>query len=127
MKRLHVQLYVTDEWISHYAQSIESPIQTIHGKLIAPVTMPVIFWQAFNIPWLKTDTPLIHGTQQFSYKSPIIAGMTLDCEFTLTKVSKKEGKQGMLTFLTNTLDCKCEGNLIVTAETVLIQVGEQDE
>ncbi|MFF2754132.1 MaoC family dehydratase N-terminal domain-containing protein [Psychrobacillus sp. NPDC058041] len=127
MNSLHEQLYVTDEWISRYAQSIESPLQTIHGKLIAPVTMPIIFWQAFDIPWLKNDAPLIHGTQQFSYKSPVIAGMTLDCELTLMKVDKKEGKQGMLTFFTHKLECKCEGNLIVAAQTVLIQVGEQYE
>ncbi|WP_391119016.1 MaoC family dehydratase N-terminal domain-containing protein [Psychrobacillus sp. L3] len=127
MKSLHEQLYVSDEWISSYAESIESPVQTIKGKLVAPSTMPIIFWQEFNIHWLKKDAPLIHGTQQFAYKSPIIAGMTLDCELTLTKVEKKEGKQGMLTFLTHTLACKSDGNLIVTAETVLIQVGDQDE
>ncbi|WP_391206404.1 MaoC family dehydratase N-terminal domain-containing protein [Psychrobacillus sp. L4] len=127
MKRLHEQLYVSDEWISRYAESIESPVQTIKGKLVAPSTMPIIFWQEFNIPWLKKDVSLIHGTQQFSYKDPILAGMTLDCELTLTKVDKKVGKQGMLTFLTHTLACKSGGNLIVTAETVLIQVGEQYE
>lgn len=127
MKSLRQQLYMTDKWISRYAQSIESPLQTIKGKLVAPSTMPIIFWQEFDIPWLKKDASLIHGTQQFSYNSPIIAGMLLDCKLTLTKVAKKEGKQGMLTFLTHTLDCSCEGNLILTAETVLIQVGENDE
>lgn len=127
MKRLHQQLYMTKEWISDYAQSIESPLQTTKAKLVAPSTMPIIFWQEFDIPWMKSGAPLIHGTQQFSYKSPIIEGMTLDCELILTKVEKKEGKQGLLTFFTHTLECKDRGNLIVTAETVLIQVGEQDE
>lgn len=127
MKRIQRQLYITSEWISDYAQSIEAPLQTFHGKLIAPATMPIIFWQAFDIPWLKIDAPLIHGTQHFSYKEPIVGEMTLDCELALKRVDKKIGKQGVLTFFTHTLVCKCDGNLIVTAETVLIQVGDSYE
>ncbi|SES23579.1 MaoC family dehydratase N-terminal domain-containing protein [Psychrobacillus sp. OK032] len=127
MKKPQQQLYVTSEWISKYAQSIEAPLQTLNGILIAPSTMPIIFWQEFDIPWLKEEIPLIHGTQHFSYEAPIVAGMVLDCELELTKVEKKVGKQGVLTFLTHTLVCKCEGDLIVTAETVLIQVGEPHE
>jgi hypothetical protein len=127
MKTLQQKLDMTAEWISHYAQSIEAPLQTINGNLIAPTTMPIIFWRAFDIPWLKIDAPLIHGTQNFSYKAPITAGMTLDCELALTNVAKKVGRQGVLTFFTHRLVCKCGGDLIVTAETVLIRVGDQHE
>jgi hypothetical protein len=127
MKRLQHQLYMTSQWISEYAQSIEAPLQTLNGKLIAPATMPIIFWQAFDIPWLKIDAPLIHGTQHFSYNVPITAGMTLDCELALKRVDKKVGKQGVLTFFTHTLVCKFDGDVIVTADTVLIQVGDPDE
>jgi hypothetical protein len=127
MKTLQQKLHMTAEWISHYAQSIEAPLQTINGKLIAPTTMPIIFWRAIDIPWLKMDVPLIHGTQHFSYTAPITAGMTLDCELALTKVEKKVGRQGVLTFFTHSLVCKCGGDLIVTAETVLIRVGDQHE
>ena len=89
MKKLKQQLYVTSEWISKYAQSIEAPLQTINGILIAPSTMPIIFWQEFDIPWLKEEIPLIHGTQHFSYEAPIAAGMVLDCELELTSVEKR--------------------------------------
>lgn len=127
MNMVQQQLYVTDEWISRYAQSIEAPLQKIDGKFIAPSTMPIIFWQEFDIPWLKEARALIHGTQRFSYETPITAEMVLDCELTLTNAEEKVGKQGMLTFLTHTLVCKCKDDLVVTAETVLIQVGDPRE
>lgn len=123
MNRVQQQLHVTSEWISQYAQSIDAPLQTMDGKSIAPSTMPIIFWQEFDIPWLTEYRALIHGTQRFSYERPITAGMLLDCELTLTNVEEKVGKQGMLTFLTHMLVCKYNDDLIVTAETVLIQVG----
>ncbi|MEC0240273.1 MaoC family dehydratase N-terminal domain-containing protein [Paenibacillus dokdonensis] len=127
MNRIHHQVHITAEWISHYADSIEAPLQSIHGNLIAPATMPVIFWQAFDIPWMNMDTPLMHGSQRFSYEAPITAGMILDCELALTNVERKEGKRGVLTFFTHTLVCTCDGELIVTADTVLIRVGDDHE
>ena len=127
MNNVQHRLHITAEWITEYAQSIEAPLQMIQGDLIAPATMPIIFWQAFDIPWLNMDAPLIHGSQQFSYNTPITAGMNLDCELWLTKIAKKDGRQGLLTFYSHTLKCTCGGDLIVTAETVLIRVGDQDE
>lgn len=119
------QIHMTTEWITQYAQSIEAPLQTMNGNLIAPATMPIIFWQVFDIPWLSMNAPLIHGTQHFLYQAPITAGMILDCELSLTNVAQKEGKQGVLTFYTHSLVCRCEGELMVTAETVLIRVGDE--
>lgn len=127
MNKVQQQLYVTSEWISQYAQSIDAPLQMMDGKLIAPSTMPIIFWQEFDIPWLEEARALVHGTQDFTYETPIIAEMVLDCELTLTNVEEKVGKQGVLTFLTHTLACKCNDDLIVTSETVLIQVGDPHE
>lgn len=125
MKQLRHQLQITDTWIMEYARSIEAPVQMANGVPVAPATMPVLFWQAFDIPWLNLAEPLIHGTQRFSYEAPITAGMTLECELSLTKVEKKTGRQGELTLYTHTLVCTCEGEPIVTAETVLISVGER--
>lgn len=125
MKQLRHQLQITDTWILEYARSIEAPVQMANGVPVAPATMPVLFWQAFDIPWLNLTGPLIHGTQQFSYEAPITAGMTLECELSLTKVEKKTGRQCELTLYTHTLVCTCEGEPIVTAETVLISVGER--
>lgn len=127
MNSIRQQIHVTEEWISDYAQSIDAPLQTMNGKVIAPATMPIIFWQAFDIPWLSMNAPLIHGTQQFSYQAPITAGMSLDCELVLTNVERKVGRQGVLTFYTHTLVCKCAAEVIATSETVLIRIGDEDE
>lgn len=124
MNSVQHQLHITAEWITDYALSIEAPLQVIQGELVAPATMPIIFWQAFDIPWLNIDSPMIHGTQHFSYMAPITAGMIIDCELSLTKVEKKTGRQGKLTLYTHTLVCLYDGDLIVTAETVLISVGD---
>jgi len=126
MNRVQHRLKITAEWITDYAQSIEAPLQMIHGEIIAPVTMPIIFWQALDIPWLNIDAPLIHGSQHFSYKSPITAGMILDCELSLTKTEKKVGRQGDLTLYTHTLVCTCDGEIILTTETVLISLGDKN-
>ncbi|URN93709.1 MAG: MaoC family dehydratase N-terminal domain-containing protein [Candidatus Pristimantibacillus lignocellulolyticus] len=128
MNSIQHRLHVTEEWISRYAQSIDAPLQTINDKLIAPATMPIIFWQEFNIPWqeMNNSVPLIHGAQHFSYEAPIIAGMLLDCELQLTNIEKKTSKTGLLTLYYYKLTCRCDGKLIVTTETVLIRVGDQD-
>lgn len=125
MNRIRHQLHVTEEWITLYADSIEAPLQNIDGNLIAPVTMPIIFWQEFDIPWMDRTESLIHGSQSFSYEAPITAGMVLDCELTLTKVERKSGRQGTLTLLTHTLTGRSDGETIFTAETVLIRVGDE--
>jgi len=43
MNSVRHQIHMSAEWISNYAQSIEAPLQTINGNLIAPSTMPIIF------------------------------------------------------------------------------------
>lgn len=121
------RIQVTDEWIGEYAQSIDAPIQTFQGKLIAPSTMPIIFWQFFEETSKQNSSPLLHGSQQFLYKEPITAGMILDCELALVKTEKKSGKSGNLTLFTYNLTCNCEGRNIVIATTTLIQVGASHE
>lgn len=123
MNIVQSQLYITNEWITEYAQSIKAPLQILHGRLIAPATMPVIFWQAFDIPWLDLEMSLIHGSQHFAYEQPITAGMLLHCELSLIKVEQKIGRTGPLTFFTHSLVCTCGNALIVTADTVLIKVN----
>lgn len=124
MNMLQKRIYVSAKSITQYAKSIEFPVPTSSGELIAPATMPIIFWSEFDIPWLPMNEPLIHGSQQFSYEAPITAGMTLDCELSLQKVEKKAGRHGNLTLYTHRLVCTSRNKLIVTAETVLISVGD---
>lgn len=120
------QIHVTEDWIRDYAHSINSPIQLMKGKLVAPSTMPVIFWQFFK-EHSSHQLPILHGSQKFYYEEPITAGMILDCELILLKSVEKNGKTGKLTLNTYNLTCKCEEKIIVIATTILIRVGETHE
>jgi hypothetical protein len=127
MRILSQSLHVTTEWIIAYAQSIESPLQYINQQLIAPVTMPILFWKSFEpIYWLNTDRPLLHGSQHFAYTTPITAGMILDCELALIDQQPKIGKTYPFTLFKHRLSGSQEDKVIFTAETTLIQVGDND-
>ncbi|MGY0692739.1 hypothetical protein ACW2QC_08075 [Virgibacillus sp. FSP13] len=45
---LQQQIHLTEEWIKVYAKVIDAPTVTIAGRLMAPSTMIVIFWQLFS-------------------------------------------------------------------------------
>ena len=125
MNSIRYQVHLTEDAIIQYANSIEAPLQRIGSMLIAPSTMPITFWKTCDVPWLSKLGTLIHGKQQFHYDAPLTAGMDLDCDLSLTKVEKKQGRQGALTLYTHSLICTCEGKRIVTVETVLISVGDE--
>lgn len=117
------KITVTAEWIEHYAKSIEAPLQYVHGKLIAPATMPIVFWQQFEHIISTNSKPLLHGSQQFIYHAPIQEGMELECNLALSHTTHKEGKRGPITLLTYTLNCSAGDSEIVQLHTVLIRVG----
>ena len=123
MNRLAFEYRLTAASIIAYSQSIEAPLQKAGEVLIAPSTMPIIFWRIAEVPWLDQEKTFLHGRQSFAYNSPLKAGSLLVCELTLTNLEKKAGSSGELTLYTHTLECMCGGDLIVTAETVLISVG----
>ncbi len=127
MTSLRKTIRITAAWISEYAGSIHSPVTTVNGRLVAPATMPVIFWKSLDIPWLRNAGPLILGSQAFSYEAPILEGMTLDVKLSLMKTEKKAGSQRTLTLYTHTLSCAYRDRIIVTAETVLIKTGRQHD
>nr|WP_281273444.1 MaoC family dehydratase N-terminal domain-containing protein [Cohnella lupini] len=92
--------------------------------LIAPSTMPITFWKIADVPWLDKDNTFIHGRQSFIYKVPLKADSHLVCDLSLTKMEKKVGRSGELILYTHVLTCACKGEPIVTAETVLISIGD---
>ncbi|SFJ17076.1 N-terminal half of MaoC dehydratase [Paenibacillus sp. UNC496MF] len=125
MNSVRFQVHLAENAIIQYANRIEAPLQRIDGALIAPSTMPITFWKRTDAPWLDMPEPLVHGTQQFNYKAPLTAGMDLDCLLSLTKVEKKTGRRGDLVLYTHSLICSYAGQSIMTAETVLISVGDK--
>ena len=104
-------------------ESIDSPLQMFAGKRIAPSTMPTLFWQTFDLPMFNGKSSILHGSQQFTYKRPIVEGMVLDCDLQLSNQEQKNGRQGPLTLYTYTLICKENGEEILQATTILIEVG----
>ncbi|WP_379127307.1 MaoC family dehydratase N-terminal domain-containing protein [Paenibacillus sp. sgz500958] len=124
MNRIRFKVQLTEESIIRYANSIHSPLQRIGGVVIAPSTMLVTFWKVENSPWLHTEEVWVHGSQQFYYHAPLLAGMNLECELSLVKVESKNGRQGSLTLYTHSLICYHQGNPIAEAETVLIGRGD---
>lgn len=128
MNRIVFPCYLTVEAIRDYGDSIEAPLPKLAGQLIASPTMPITFWHTDEVPWLPKEKPLIHGQQSFSYEAPLKAGDLLACELTLMKRETKTGRSGTLTLYTHRLECWCKGELIVTADTVLIsREGTGDE
>jgi hypothetical protein len=124
MNIIRFQVQLTADSIMQYANSIDSPLQRIRGVAVAPSTMPVTFWKIEDAPWLSKEAAMIHGTQQFCYQVPLMAGMNLACELSLLAVEQKNGRQGVLTFYTHSLVCCHRGNRVAVAETVLIGIGE---
>lgn len=124
MNKLIFEYHLTAVSIIVYSQSIEAPLQKVGGVLIAPSTMPVLFWRIADVPWLDKEKTFIHGRQSFTYRAPLKADSHLDCELTLTKREQKTGRSGNLILYTHTLSCKCKDERIVTAKTVLISIGD---
>lgn len=120
MKRLVFPYLLTAEAIMAYGDSIAAPLQQVDGHWIAPPTMPITFWHTDQVPWLAKEKALIHGRQSFSYEAPLKAGDLLACELTLIQCETKTGRSGTLTLYTHRLECWCRGELVVTADTVLI-------
>ncbi len=120
-------LHITTESILAYAQSIESPEQYIHDQLVAPVTMPILFWRLFEpVHSLNTDEPLVHGYQHFAYQKPITAGMILQCELSLLDVQQKIRPKHELTLFYYRLTGYEEEKLIFIADTTLIKIGDHN-
>ena len=99
-----VELTLTYEFIANYASSIhevnpiyfnkQAAINAGFSDVVAPITMPIIFWQYIDVPWLKNIPVVIHGKQNFSYKEPLLANQTYHCEIQLTNIQTKERKKG---------------------------------
>ncbi|MBP1999905.1 hypothetical protein J2Z69_000924 [Paenibacillus shirakamiensis] len=125
MNKLHHRFELSATSIMEYAKSIGADLQMVDGTLIAPSTMPIIFWTAFDVPWLNTDLPILHGKQQFYYEAPLEAGMMLDCELSLIQMERKSGRRGELTLYTHMLTCSYNGRLLMSSETILISVKDR--
>ncbi len=120
MDELRFTYRLTLQAVLSYANAVGMPLYPQSGRWIAPPTMPVGFWSIADVPWLNPDGIYLHGKQSFVYAKPLFADSDLDCRLTLVRCERKKGTNGMLTFYTHLLTCECEGELIASAETVLV-------
>ncbi|MBE3102854.1 MAG: MaoC family dehydratase N-terminal domain-containing protein [Bacilli bacterium] len=94
-----IKIKVTREMIADYARSIgeteilffqyEEAIRKGYADIPAPVSMPIIFWQYIEAPWMNREKSFIHKYQSFHYDEPVMAGQTYSCKITLKSVQSK--------------------------------------
>jgi len=99
--------------IRRFAQAIgdENPLyldeeyarKSRYGGIIAPPTFPTTFGfegegvlQGLDINYAR----LLHGEQEYEYFSPIKAGDTINFSTTITDITEKEGKSGVMDIIT---------------------------
>ena len=75
---------------------------TSWGKITAPPTFCISFHPEEKSPWFqKLDfTRVLHGEQYFEYFKPLRPGEKITCSLRLTDIVSKEGKSGIMDFLT---------------------------
>lgn len=114
---LHQQIHLTEEWIKAYAKAIDAPTMTFAGRLMAPSTMIVIFWQLFSATPISESGMWLHVKQKCSYQMPLLANMVLDCQ--LEQVIEKKIKH--MIYGDFKLCCFHEGQLIAVSHTTLMR------
>jgi hypothetical protein len=105
------------EWVKAYAKAIDAPTVIVAGRLMAPSTMIVIFWQLFSESPIDRSGVWLHVKQRCSYQTPLLANMLLDCQ--LKQVKKK--KINHMLYGDFRLRCFQEGQLIAVSHTTLMR------
>ncbi|RBW70885.1 FAS1-like dehydratase domain-containing protein [Bacillus taeanensis] len=123
------RVHVTEEMICSYLGALG--INTVKRqeeseKIIAPPTLPIIFWQFADTYWLNPSyQSIIHGEQIFDYEKPILAGEIYTCSITLKKIYYKEGKSGFLQLLDHELSGKNDRNEFRALSTLMIRQNKE--
>lgn len=100
-----------------------------YRDLVAPVTFAIIVhFAAMNPaiadPELGLDySRLVHGTQEFSYRRPIIAGDELATVATIEEIRTRAGHD----FLTVQAQARADGELVVTTRSIVIIRGPEGQ
>lgn len=129
-----VEIMVTREQITSYVRAIQekNPMyydlkaakQMGYVDIPLPITMPIIFWQYIDVPWLKHIPVLIHSRQQFCYERPLVANIVFQCHIQLTNLQQRRHMQ----ISEHTLTIEHQGTLYGTAiSTLLIMEDRHDK
>lgn len=125
-----VTIRLTREMITSYANAIHlgepiySEIEAARSvgfqDIPAPPTLQIIFWQYFDVPWLKDVGTIIHGKQRFQTKEALIANRTYDCTIELKRITIKQTHNRCMQLSDHELIIKYIGNIHATALSTLI-------
>lgn len=137
-KTKQVEVTLTREFVRSYARAIheENPIyfdkqaaqKASYADVVAPITMPIIFWQYLDVFWLKNVPIVIHGKQNFQYHMPLIANNSYQCDIQLTNLQKKRRKNGsIMQIADHLLTVRKENDLYGTFLTTLLIMEAQNE
>ncbi|WP_078551829.1 FAS1-like dehydratase domain-containing protein [Alkalihalobacterium alkalicellulosilyticum] len=129
-------LKVTREMVSTYASAIlledeqyfDIAVATHLGydDIPAPATFPMMFWQHIEIPWLATQR-VIHGKQEFSYVTPIVANQIYQAVITLQQFSYKQTKSGLMQVSEHELIISTNEKVIASAISTLLIMEEGED
>lgn len=125
-----VEITLTTEMIQTYAKAIgetellykdlEVAKSLGYQDIPAPPTLPIIFWQFIDVPWLENVGPVIHGKQRFLYKETLIANRNYDCMIQLTNLTYKMSKNRRMQRSEHELSIYRKNKLHATAVSTLI-------
>ncbi|MBY0471306.1 MaoC family dehydratase N-terminal domain-containing protein [bacterium] len=66
---------------------------------------------------------ILHGEQEYTYEKEIRPGSAIQFETEFTQVTKKEGKNGVMSFLIFTSKISSNGSLSATSKTTVVARG----
>ncbi|WP_368504954.1 MaoC family dehydratase N-terminal domain-containing protein [Alkalihalophilus sp. As8PL] len=125
-----IEITLTREMIKSYADAIcnenelytnvEAAKQASYEDIPAPPTMPFIFWQYLEVPWLDDVGVLVHGKQAFSYDQPLIANQTYQCSIQLLSLKTKVNKRGPIQIAEHQLSIHYNGVVHANALSTLV-------
>jgi acyl dehydratase len=107
--------------------SVEAARQKGYADVVAPPTFAIVVQQLTLDQLFAVDdagleiTHVVHGSQQFGYSRPIVAGDELTAQLTVTSI-KSLGGNAMLTAETAVHDA--QGEHVVTATSTLVVRGD---
>jgi hypothetical protein len=125
-----INILLTRDMIRSYASSIhleeaiyfdiEEAQKDGFQDIPAPPTLPIIFWQHIDVPWLKDAGTILHGKQRFQTNEALIANRSYECVVMLKQISTKKTKNCLMQLSDHELIIKYKGCVHATALSTLI-------
>ncbi len=86
-----------------------------YADLLAPPTFPTTFRTPRQAPWLEALDwrRIVAGGVAFTYRRPLVAGMSLVCRFTLVDVEEKRSSKGAMELMKQDLRAEDDAGALI--------------